>query len=230
MQSPSDVARNRKLLQVQAASGLLFALFLLLHLFNQMLAALGAGAYDGAQRVLRRGYQAPVVEVVLVLLPMLIHAAAGIARMWWRRQQPGPRGPVSTAARLHRMSGIILLVFFLGHVIATRGASFLYGIFPEFAGIAFTFRWIPAYFWPYYTSFALAGLYHLVYGMSVALPVLGVRGGAGLRRPVLLVSVVTGLGLALILGLLGQGGVIAEVGHPELSPYAKLVLRLSGKP
>lgn len=228
MQSASDAARNRSLLQVQAASGLLFALFLFVHLCNQMLAALGASAYNDAQRVLRRGYQAPVLEIVLVIIPMLVHAVAGILRIWRRRQ--APRGPVTTAARLHRISGIVLLIFFVGHVVATRGASLLYGIFPEFAGIAFTLRWIPAYFWPYYTSFALAGLYHLVYGLSVALPVLGLRGGAGLRRPLLLVPVVSALGLALFLGLLGQGGVLADVGHPELTPYARLVLRLSGKP
>lgn len=226
MQTASDVNQNRALLRVQAASGAIFALFLMLHLFNQMLAALGPARYDGAQRLLRKGYQAPVVEIVLVLAPLLVHAAAGVARIWRRRSQP--RGPVSLAARLHRLSGIILLIFFVGHVGATRGASLLYGVYPEFAGVAFTLRWIPAYFWPYYTGFALAGLYHLIYGLSIALPVLGLRGGSGLRRPALLVPVVSVLGLALVLGMLGLGGVLTDVGQPELSPYGRLVLRLSG--
>ncbi len=227
MQNETNVARNRALLRVQAASGLLFALFLLLHLFNQMLGALGAGTYDQVQRTLRRGYQTAPVELVVVLLPLLIHAAAAILRLWWRRSE-GPRGPISIWARLHRLSGIVLLVFFVGHVGATRGASLLYGVYPEFAGVAFTLRWVPAYFWPYYTSFALAGLYHLIYGLSVALPVLGLRGGATLRKPALLVPAVSIFGLALVLGVLGFGGILTDVGHPELSPYARLVLRLTG--
>jgi len=228
MQIGGDVPQNRSLLRVQVVSGTMFSLFLLAHLFNQMLAALGAAPYDAAQRALRQGYQSPPVELALVLLPLLVHAAAGILRLWRRRIQ-GPRGPVSLAARLHRISGIILLIFFIGHVTATRGASLIYGVFPEFAGVAFTLRWVPAYFWPYYTSFALAGLYHAVYGLSVALPVLGLRGGAGLRRPALLVPLVSVLGLALVLGLLSLGGILRDVGQPELSPYARLVLRLTGK-
>lgn len=235
MQSASTRESNRLLLKVQAASGLLFALFLMMHLVNQMLAALGPAAYDSAQQSLRRAYQAPPIEIALVILPMLIHAGAGVLRIWTRRQkrqQTGQQAPANLPARLHRISGIVLLVFFIGHVTATRGASLIYGVFPSFAGVAFTLRWIPAYFWPYYTGFALAGLYHLIYGLSVALPVLGLKSGlpslAALRRPALLVPLVSTLGLFLVLGLLAQGGILADVGHPENSPYAQLILRLFG--
>lgn len=229
MQNPRDtVNSSRRLLQVQAASGLLFAVFLLLHLLNQMLATFGPGAYDGTQRALRRGYQAPPVEIALVLAPLLTHAAAGILRLW-RRRSEGKRAPANIYARLHRISGIVLLIFFGGHVAATRGASLLYGVFPEFLGVAFTLKWVPAYFFPYYTVFALAGLYHLIYGLSVALPVLGLRGGSGLRKPALLVPAASVLGLFLVLGLLSQGGILRSVGHPEETPYARLVMRLAGK-
>lgn len=232
MQSASTRESTRLLLKVQAASGLLFALFLTVHLGNQMLAALGPAAYDDAQRSLRGGYQAPPIELALVILPMLIHAGAGVLRIFTRRQtkqQTGHQAPANLPARLHRISGIILLIFFIGHVTATRGASLVYGVFPGFAGVAFTLRWVPAYFWPYYTGFALAGLYHLIYGLSVALPVLGLKSGlSALRRPALLVPLVATLGLFLILGLLAQGGILADVGTPEKSPYAQLILRLFG--
>ncbi len=216
---------DRRLLRVQALSGALFAVFLLVHLVNQMLAALGPVVYDGAQRVLRRGYQAPPVEIALVLAPLLVHATAAILRML-RRRALGRKAPAERWARLHRITGMFLFLLFAGHVIATRGASLLYGVYPEFAGVAFTLRWVPAYFWPYYTVFAMAGLYHAVYGLGVALPVLGLRTGNGLRRPELLAPIVTLGSLALLLGMLGLGGVFAEIGHPEQAPYARLLVRL----
>ena len=230
--SPPEIAgtagtsgNDRQLVRVQAISGSIFALFLLAHLINQMLAALGPAVYDGAQRLMRRGYQAPVLEIVLVLAPLFIHAGAGVLRML-RRRARGQRTPTYLGARLHRISGIVLLIFFAGHVFATRGASFLYNVFPEFAGIAFTLRWVPAYFFPYYTVFAIAGLYHSVYGLGIALPMLGIKSLAPLRRPRLLVPL-AGLGsLLLILGMLGFGGVLFDVGQPEQSPYARLLVRL----
>ena len=227
MTNAADVTGNRTLVRVQAISGLLFALFLLVHLVNQMLATLGPATYDGAQRVLRRGYQAPGIEIVLVIAPLFVHAAAGVLRMLRRRGQ-GRQAPSNIYARLHRDSAIVLLIFFIGHVTATRGASLIYGIYPEFAGVAFTLRWVPAYFWPYYTIFGLAGLYHMIYGIGVALPVLGLRGGSALRRPMFIVPLATVFGIWIFLGLLGQGGVLRTIGDPMHRAYAKLVLRLAG--
>ena len=61
---------DRLLMQVQAASGALFALFLLAHLGNMMLAALGPAAFDAAQGSLRAVYQVPPIEVALVGAPL----------------------------------------------------------------------------------------------------------------------------------------------------------------
>lgn len=218
-------ADDRRLLRVQALSGALFALFLLVHLVNQMLAALGPQVYNDAQRALRRGYQAPPIEIFLVIAPLLIHATAAVLRIV-RRRQRGRRPPSNLWARLHRISGLVLLVFFFGHVVATRGASLLYGVFPEFSGIGFTLRWVPAYFWPYYTAFSIAGLYHTLYGLGVALPVLGVRFGSGLRRPLVLTPLVALGSLALVLGMLGFGGLLFDVGRPEQHAYPQLLMRL----
>lgn len=219
------VLDDRRLVRVQALSGAVFALFLLVHLFNQMLAALGPAVYDGAQRALRRGYQAPPLEIFLVIAPLVLHAGAAVLRIL-RRRVRGQRPPASPWARAHRITGLVLLVFFAGHVIATRGASLIYGVYPEFAGIASTLRWVPAYFWPYYTGFALAGLYHALYGLGVALPVLGLRLGTGLRRPVVLGPLVALGGAAIVLGMLGLGGVLFDVGRPEQHAYPQLLIRL----
>lgn len=221
----SNAENDRQLVRIQAVSGALFALFLLTHLVNQMLAALGPAAYDGAQRLLRRGYQAPVLEIFLVLFPLLVHAVAGVLRMLRRRARQ-QRLPTALASRLHRLSGIVLLIFFIGHVMATRGASLVYKVYPEFSGIAFTLRWVPAYFFPYYTVFAIAGLYHTVYGLGIALPVLGIRSLSTLRRPPLLIPLAALGSILLIVGMLGFGGALFDVGRPEQSAYARLLVRL----
>jgi succinate dehydrogenase/fumarate reductase cytochrome b subunit len=194
-----------------------------------MMAALGPAAPDGAQRALRRGYQAPPIEIALVIAPMLVHAIAAVLRLW-RRRARGARPVKNPWARAHRWSGLVLLIFFAGHVGATRGASLLYDVYPEFSGIAFTLRWVPAYFWPYYISLGLAGLYHTVYGLGVALSAFGLHGSGGalLRRPAVLGPIITLGGLALLLGILGFGGVLRDIGHPEQSPYARLLTRLLG--
>lgn len=214
-----------KWMKVQALSGAVFAGFLFMHLINQMTAALGPSAYDGVQGTLRRGYQAPVLEVVLVILPLLVHVFTALGRLWLRRG--AARVAVSWRVRLHRFSGYFLLLFFTGHVAATRGASLLYDTFPAFAGIAFTFRWVPAYFWPYYLLLALTGWYHLMHGLSVALPLLGVRALLVLNRKPVFLGVVAAGSVALVVAVLSFGGVFFDVGDPASSPYAKLVLRLT---
>ena len=99
---------------------------------------------------------------------------------------------------------------------------------PGFHGVAFTFQWVPAYFWPYYTALALCGWYHLVHGLSTAGAVLRWRGVSVLQRPRVFTSVV-GIGaIALVFGVLSLGGVLVDVGDPASSEYARLVLRLAG--
>lgn len=217
-----------KWMKWQALSGAMFAAFLFVHLVNQMLAVLGAQTYDGFQVSARKGYQAPVLEIVLVLAPLLVHAVCGVVRVWKRRERP-TQTAVSLRVRLHRYSGYFLLLFFVGHVVATRGASFFYGAWPGFSGVAFTFTWVPAYFWPYYTLLALSGWYHLVHGLSVALPVLGVRSIGVLHRPRVFGGVVGAGALALVIGVLSLGGVFFDVGDVRSSDYVKLVLRLTSQ-
>lgn len=219
--------KDLKLMKVQALSGALFAAFLFMHLLNQMLAVLGPRTYDGVQGTLRRGYQAPVIEVVLVLLPLLVHAGTAIARVWGRRR--AQKVALSWRVKLHRFSGYFLLLFFIGHVAATRGASFFFGVFPGFEGVAFTFQWVPAYFWPYYLMLALSGWYHAVHGLSVALPLFGVKALSVLNRKPVFVSVVATGAAALVVGVLSLGGALFDVGEPANSEFAKLVLRLTAR-
>jgi hypothetical protein len=214
-------------MKVQALSGAVFAVFLLVHLLNQALAVLGERRYDEVQRALRAGYQAPVLEVVLVLAPLLLHVFASVKRMWLRRGAEAR--PVTWRLTAHRWSGRFLLLVFIGHVAATRGASALFDVFPGFAGLAFTFRWVPAYFWPYYLLLALTGWYHVLHGLSVAMPLLGVRAFLVLQRKPVFLGLLGAGGLALVGGVLALGGVFFDVGDPAGSAYAKLVLRLTAR-
>jgi succinate dehydrogenase/fumarate reductase cytochrome b subunit len=216
---------DAKWMKVQALSGATFAAFLFVHLLNQMFAVFGAQSYDGFQGAARRAYQTPVLEVVLVLAPLLLHVVSALARLWGRRGSVKP--PSSWRVKLHRASGYFLLLFFLGHVTATRGGSFFFDTFPGFAGVAFTFKWVPAYFWPYYLLLALSGWYHLVHGLSVALPVLGVKSLNVLHRKPVFLSVVGAGAVGLVVGVLSLGGVFFDVGEPMNSDYARLVLRLT---
>lgn len=220
---------DAKWLKWQALSGATFAAFLFLHLINQMLAAFGQQTYDGFQVAARTAYQAPVLELVLVLGPLLVHAVCGVVRVWARRGRASPAAPVSLRVRLHRYSGYFLLVFFIGHVVATRGASFLYGAWPGFKGVAFTFTWVPAYFWPYYTLLALSGWYHLVHGLSMALPVLGLRSFSVLQRPQVFAAAVGVGAVGLVIAVLSFGGAFFEVGDVQSTEFAKLVLRLTSR-
>lgn len=222
----SSAAVDRGLMQVQAASGALFALFLLAHLGNTMFAMAGPAAYDGVQAPLRAVYQVPPIEVALVIGPLLVHIVASVWRMI-RRRRLGQAGPRATRTRLQRWSAIVLLVFVFGHVIATRGASLIFDVFPGFDAIAFTMIWTPAYFIPYYTLFSIAALYHLINGLTVALPRLGLRAiGGKSSAPVVYGLTVLGA-IGLVLAVAGFAGAFHDVrGRAVDGAYARMLEEL----
>jgi len=192
----------------QSLSGLVFAAFLLLHLLNQLSASLGAAAYDRMQRQLRSGYQIPVVELTLILLPLAIHMGLAVVAVL-RRHRTTPSA-LTLPARLHRWSGRLLLFVIAGHVAATRLPAVLDGVAPDFAGVAFTFRWLPLWFWPYYSLFALSGWYHLLYGLALTLPQLGLRRAAWLLVP-------RRLGAVFVLGAVALLAAIIAFGRADAS-------------
>ncbi len=222
----TDRTIDRRLMQAQAASGALFALFLTGHLVNMMLAAIGPAVFDAAQGQLQRVYHVPPLEVALVAAPLGVHVVSSVWRMV-RRRRAGQEQPRAVRTRLQRYSAVVLLVFIGGHVLATRGASLIYGVFPGFAGVAFTMVWQPALFIAYYTLFSVAALYHLIHGLTVAAPRLGLRAPAWWRtdRAVLGMSLVGAV--LLVLGVAGFAGAFTEVRTQAVeSDYARLLEEL----
>lgn len=223
----SSTERDRTWLRWQAVSGAVFSVFLFVHLVNQALATLGCARYDAVQGALEKGYQFLPVELVVVVAAMLVHMVTAV-RMLWRRRSAPASPPPGWRVRLHRYSGRFLLVFALGHFAATRGTALVFGTAPQFAGVAWTFEWMPFYFWPYYTLLGLCGWYHAVHGLATAGALLHLRWLAWLRRP-LAFQLAVGAGvIGVVLGVLSFGGVLFDVGDPAASPFAKTVLTLVG--
>ena len=162
MNDASALRQDRNWAAVQALTGLIFMLFVAVHLANTLLGIGGASAYDAFQELARRVYQHPVVEITLVLLVLPLHILAGISRARLRRR--GITHNASTPQRFHRIAGWFLVIFIFGHIAAVRLPSLLYDVYPRFEGVAFSIAWIPAYFYPYYLLLGLAGLYHATMG------------------------------------------------------------------
>jgi hypothetical protein len=213
------------LVRVQAASGLVFAVFGSLHLINTALGAFGPEVYNGFQRALRPFYQHPLVEISSILVPLVVHAVASVLAMRGRR---GQAGHPSAGTRAHRYAGWFLLAAMGGHIAATRGPALLTGAVPEFEGVAFTFQFLPAIFYPYYTLLALTGVVHLYIGVPTALRRLGVRVPAawtsGLRSRVALNLAV----FTLLFGLAGLGGLLFPLNDLSAHPFAVQVQAVYG--
>jgi succinate dehydrogenase/fumarate reductase cytochrome b subunit len=208
---------ERTLARAQAASGLAFALFLGLHLANNLLAPLGLASYAAVQGVLRVYYQFPLVEVVLVVGAAIVHVTCGVLRARARRR----RGQVirDAGVRRHRRLGWALAVIVVLHFLATRGIGLLFGVEVGFGAVAFSLADTPAFFYPYYLFFGAAAAYHGGIGAVRAARSLGLRAALPGRRAGILFAVYVVL---LAVALLAFGGRLFPVGDPLSSDYARV--------
>lgn len=210
---------DHRLVRIQALSGLVFAIFLSLHLVNVMASVLGPGVYDAFQVRIRPLYQFPLVEVGVLLAALLTHMVTGIMRL---RRRPRSRdfGKLPLRTRMHRLSAYFLLVFVLGHFAATRMPSLLDEVWLGFAGLSFTMSWLPAYFYPYYLLLGLCGLYHGSYGTYLALRALGVRLPSITRLGARVYVPLAAAALLVVLGVLSMGGLLYPIEDPREAAYA----------
>jgi succinate dehydrogenase/fumarate reductase cytochrome b subunit len=206
--------------KIQAATGLLFAFFLGLHLINTWLATLGPAVYDGLQGTLRNIYQFAPLEA-LFLASLAVHLVVGVLRIVTE-----PKREMNRRARWHRYAGFFLLVFIGGHIMAVRGSSWFYDVYPGFAGLAFSIEAVPGYFYPYYFLLAVAGFYHGLNGASIALGRLGFV--ATLATPTLSRATMAGAALTL-LALGGLGGWYYDVGNVAESDFAVLAIEIASE-
>ncbi len=210
-----------RLIRAQALAGSLFLIFLGLHLVNLWLAPFGVAVFDGYQGVVRVFYQHPIVETLLVILPVVVHAVAGIWLFVIRRNRG--RGKRSRRATLHSLAGLFLLIFIVGHVLAVRGSSFFFDVFPEFAGLSFSLWYFPAYFYPYYFLLALAGFYHGSHGLLTLLRRAGTTRRAFVPAPVLAAGAVW-----ILVSLLAIDGRFFDVPGRTDNAFGRLAAELTG--
>jgi hypothetical protein len=171
---PAPRLSEKTLIRVQAVSGLVFGVFLLLHLGNLAAALLGQASYDAFMRNARLYYQFPLVEIAGVVGAAGVHLGAGVMRILRRRKAAQADTTPTWRVRLHRWSGYYLMAAFAGHVAATRLPG-LFGHPADFSFLTFSLTFAGAFFYPYYALFAASGLYHLTHGTIVGLRVLGVK-------------------------------------------------------
>ncbi len=212
-------ASEATLIRWQALSGLCFATFLVLHLANTMVGALGEGAYNAWQGAMRWYYQFPPVEIVAVGVSATVHAVCGLRRMLRRRAHRKAGRPLAAPRWLvlHRMSGYFLLFVIVGHVLATRGPGLFEDMPAEFAYLRFSLTTWPWMMWPYYFLLMSCGVYHLLHGGLVALSIAGLRTGpptGAWARGFLAVALLAGAA-----GVLSMGGVWGEASEERYPDY-----------
>lgn len=207
----SPAARGARLARVQAASGLAFAVFLALHLATTTSGVAGPAAYDGTLAALRRVYRpALAVEILLVAVPAVVHAACAVLQIAARRR----RGEVAGSPRAHRLAGYVLLAAIGGHVFATRVMP-AFGEGPaDFSYLAYSLLSWPVFIQPYYVILGVAGAVHLTLGTAIALRVLGLARPAPARA--LAVAAVLALAVAA-----GTAGILAGADAARRDRFAE---------
>ncbi|MFT5151000.1 MAG: succinate dehydrogenase/fumarate reductase cytochrome b subunit [Planctomycetota bacterium] len=122
----------RRMIRIQAISGLVFGTFLILHLVNTLCASGGQESYDGVIDSVRAYYQWPLTEAGVVGIFGLVHIAIGLRCALARRRskrafraEGGAPPPVPTWSPIHRVTGWFLLFVIFSHFLATRGPGLM---------------------------------------------------------------------------------------------------------
>ena len=201
---------HERIARWHALSGLLISSFTALHLMNHAAAFGGPVAWAAFRALLRRIYQVPAIEILVLGLPILFNVASGI----WLAAQPRTASPMDgirpLRRRLHRASGIVLVCLVLFHALSTRGAALIYRIDPDFYYIATMLAGARGIaWWGFYALLVTAAAYHVANGLFTLLDDAGTFPGPRARAAgaAALILVGTTLMLAGMLGLFSFGGV-----------------------
>ncbi len=218
---------DRRWIRIQAASGLTFSLFLVLHLATTMSASGGEETYNAFQAGARAFYQTGLFEIIVVAIPLLTHLTASIVRIVRRRRAGRSRKP-PLRLRLHRYSGWFLLAAIGGHAGATRIFPLVTETQVRFGDLNFTTVLFGVAFSFYYALLGICGTYHMANGLTIAASVFGIRPPKAIRAgPGFWIPVGAAL-LAIVVGVASFSGWIFEVGPETWGDSSKLVAELLG--
>lgn len=173
------------LYKVQAASGLFFGMYVVMHFLSHLSLL---GGWERGNKQLNRFrviYHYPIFEIML-MLSLVLHLACNAVVVWKRHQIEGSREgadkkegglkPAGTMYRkAHRIAGYILTPCVLAHVFSTRIMAFLFLKNPEM----FDYTMVHVINQHTYNALALflmfmgvVGTYHFVYGVRLAFAIL----------------------------------------------------------
>ena len=161
---------SKNLIRIQAISGLLFSFFLILHLVTTLSALGGPSLYDSTLSFMGNIYRPNlIIETLLIGGPLLVHLYCAFLSLWKGLKK---KRTLPMYLRIHQYSGIFLLLVIFGHVFFTR-IVFAIGLPAEgqadFSYLAFSMINWGWFFGPYYLFLALSGLFHMSFGMIIAL-------------------------------------------------------------
>ncbi len=165
------------LIKVQNLTGLLFSVYLIMHLTNNAAAIISQDLYDNMQTVLRKFYQTPAVELTMIIGAWLTHSAVSsmrVARRWTssKYQQQGQDKEkksmkTSVSVTLHRITGLILGAMVPLHFFATRLEPWLNQSGPSnFAHLFETVSKAPVVMMSYFALYYSAATYHTIGGLA----------------------------------------------------------------
>jgi succinate dehydrogenase / fumarate reductase cytochrome b subunit len=187
--------------------------FLVFHLWENSQSRLGAAHYNERVVGALKGLNyLPVIELVLIALPLLFHAGYGLAIIGSGRAEPLRYGFLRNRLYwLQRVSGVALILFLLLHVGLTRIA----GLLDPAIGADLFGHMQQALSQPMLFALYLAGLllavFHLANGLSTAAIAWGLTASAEAQRRFGWLCTGTGLLLAA-LGIHGLTGFLTAAG------------------
>jgi len=177
------------LVRIQSGSGLMFGSFLGLHLLNHSFCHFGMLASNSFMTGARLYYQKTPVELVCVFGAVTVHSAVGLLRIW-RRQKRKKRFEQKFYSELlkksknnsnlinptlelslHRVAGLVLLLFVGGHIYVTRINPTYFHYVPDYGFPGFSLETWPVLFYPYYIIFGASGAYHFSVGVAKSIPI-----------------------------------------------------------
>ncbi|MCJ1334939.1 hypothetical protein MMC09_000205 [Bachmanniomyces sp. S44760] len=225
--------------RIQKYSSYTFTAYLAAHITNTSILPLITQSISSSDTYLlltRPYYQSPISEPLLVIAPLALHVASGIALRLVRRRQTAIRHGAENRTERRKIAwprlsgtsalGYVLLPFVAGHVAINRllplwvegGSS---GVGLQYVG--HTFARLPVISWVGYTALVGVGSFHFVWGWARWLG-LGPDGAGsqyemgGEDREVarrrswwavsIVASLVMGVWVAGGLGVVGRGGAV----------------------
>ena len=208
---------------LQGLSGIVFGIFLTLHLSNTMAGFFGEKVYDAYQEHVRAWYQNPVGEAV-TFISLGVHCVTSTLKYLDRAKKAAAGKSIEQSAskKFHAYTGYLLLLIIIPHLFVTRFDEHS----PMFAGLSYVTRnrFFRLMILPYFVLYGAAGIVHMVLGLPSAFKLMGWYKTGNWISNNLPLQVITVMG---VIGVeLGIAGMMGLVGTTELtsdytdSPFA----------